>query len=208
MSDGSGPRQLSEDGFDAENPTAALDGGWIVYASANPEKFGIWRMREDGTSPQRVVAGDYVQAEVSNDGRWAAMLTLEPHNLRNVLHVVEVETGRLVPFEIQVNADRDRAIVPGRMRWVSDCALSKEPAIAFIGVDDAGRTGVFLQDFHPERDTSATRRPLAGFHDELTTESFDIAPDGSRVTLSMVEIRRRLMLAEGVHGVLAPRANR
>jgi len=202
MSDGSGPRQLSDDGFDAENPTAAQDGGWIVYASANPEKLGIWRLRADGTSPARVVAGDYFQAEVSNDGRWAAVLTLEPHNLRNVLHIVEVETGRMVGFEIEVKADRDRAIVPGRMRWVSDCALSTEPAIAFLGVDDQGRTGVFLQDFHPQQDTSATRRPLAGFHDELTTESFDIAPDGTRITLSLVEITRKLMLAEGVQGIL------
>ena len=47
-----------------------------------------------------------------------------------------------------------------------------------------------------------------GFVDELTTESFDIAPDGSRITLAMVEIRRKLMLAEGVSGVLAPRADK
>jgi len=201
MNDGSGARQLSDDGFDAENPTAAQGGSWVVYASTDPEDRGIWRMREDGTSPEQVIAGDYFQAEVSNDGRWAACLTLEPHNLRNLLRVVEVQTGRLVRFEIEVKADRDYAIVPGRMRWVSDCALSQEPAIAFVGVDDEGRTGVFLQDFYPERDTSATRRPLAGFHDELTTESFDIAPDGSRITLSLVEITRTLMLAEGVKGI-------
>ena len=206
-SDGSGARQLSDDGFDAENPTSAQGGDWIVYASTNPEKYGIWRMRADGTSPELALAGDYFQAEVSNDGRWIAVLTLEPHNLRNVLSVVELETGRLAPFKVDVKADRDHPIVPGRMRWVSDCALSQEPAIAFLGVDDEGRTGVFLQDFHPERDTSATRRSLAGFHDELITESFDIAPDGSRITLAMVEIRRRLMLAEGVGGVLAPRAD-
>ncbi|MDH3687830.1 MAG: serine/threonine-protein kinase, partial [Myxococcales bacterium] len=132
--DGSGARQLSDDGLDAENPTAAPGGDWVVYASANPEKFGVWRMREDGTSPEMVVAGDYVQPEISSDGRWAGILTLEPHNLRNVVRFVEVETGRLVPFEIHVRADRDRAIVPGRMRWVSDCALSQEPAIAFVGV--------------------------------------------------------------------------
>jgi hypothetical protein len=89
---------------------------------------------------------------------------------------------------------------------VSDCALSQEQAIAFVGVDDQGRTGVFLQDFDPERDTSATRRPLAGFHDDLITESFDIAPDGSRITLSFVEITRKLMLAEGVNGIQMPTA--
>jgi len=202
MADGSRPRQLSNDGFDAENPTAAQGTDWIIYASTNPENFGIWRMRADGTSPELVLAGDYFQAEVSNDGRWIACLTLEPHNLRNVLSVVEVESGRLLPHKIKIKSDQDHAIVPGRMRWVSDCALSKEPAMAFLGVDDQGRTGVFLQDFDPERDTSSTRRPLAGFHDELTTESFDISPDGTRITLAFVEITRKLMLAEGVKGIL------
>ena len=53
------------------------------------------------------------------------------------------------------------------------------------------------------------RHSLAALiHDELITESFDVAPDGSRVTLSMLEIQRKLMLATGVGGVLAPRTER
>jgi hypothetical protein len=120
-----------------------------------------------------------------------------------VVRVVEIETGRMLPFQILVPnlSNGGDFISLGRMRWISDCALSPGPAIVFVGVDDAGRSGVFLQDFDPERDTSATRRPLAGFHEDLLTESFDIAPDGTRITLSFVEITRKLMLAEGVQGI-------
>jgi len=201
--DGSRARQLSRDGLDAENPNVAPNGEWIVYWSANPEKLGIWRMRMDGTDPEHLLVGNYLQSEVSDDGRWAAFILQEPQKLRNVVGVLEIETARLLPFQILVHnhGNAGDSITLGRMRWVAAGALSEGPALAFTGVDDAGRTGVFLQDFDPENDTSATRRPLAGFHEDLITESFDIAPDGSRITLSFVEITRKLMLAEGVQGI-------
>jgi len=206
--DGSATFQLSDDGFDAENPCAVRGGQWNVYWSANSEKLGIWRMRPDGSSRERIVEGNYLQTAISDDGRWAGFIAQEPHNLRNVLHVVEIATGRLLPFEIPIetNVNREDSITSGRMRWISSCDLSQGPAIAFLGVDDQGRAGVYLQDFDPQRDTSATRRPLAGFDDDLVTESFDISPDGTRITLSMVEITRQLMLAEGVPGIRNPRA--
>ncbi len=209
-SDGSKARQLSDDGLDAENPCIASGGEWVVYWSANPEKLGIWRMRPDGTGHERLLAGNYLQTEVSDDGRWAGFIIQQPHKMRNVMHVVEVETGRLLPVNIPVSGDANRedSVTVGRLRWVSNCELSQEPAIAFIGIDDEGRTGVYLQDFDPEQDTSATRRPLAGFDDNYITESFDIAPDGSRITLSLVDVTRKLMLAEGVTGIRKPvRAN-
>ena len=167
-------------------------------------------MRPDGTSHEHLLAGNYLQTAISDDGRWAGFIIQEPHKLRNVLRVLEVETGRLLPFEIVVPEDTNRgeSVSVGRLRWVSDCALSQDQAIAFVGLDEEGRTGVFLQDFDPERDTSATRRPLAGFHDNLITESFDIAPDGTRVTLSFIEITRKLMLAEGVNGIQRPVARK
>jgi Serine/threonine protein kinase len=207
-SDGSGARQLSNDGLDAENPSVAQGGEWILYWSANPEKLGVWRMRPDGTSQERLAEGDYLQAEISDEGRWGGFILQEPHKLRNVLRVAEVETGRIVPFNILMPSDtnRDASVTIGRMRWVSGCALSQELAIAYVGLDDEGRTGVFLQDFDPERDTSATRRPLAGFQDDLITESFDIAPDGTRITVSYVEVTRKLMLAERVSGIQVPHA--
>jgi serine/threonine protein kinase len=208
-SDGSRARQLSDDGLDAENPTVAPGGKWILYWSANAEKRGVWRMRPDGTSHEQLVKGSYLQTDVSDDGRFVGFIIQEPHKLRSVLHFADAETGRLLPFEISVSADtnREETVSLGRLRWVSGCALSQSPAIAFIGLDDEGRTGVYLQDFDPEQDTSATLRPLAGFDDDLIVESFDISPDGTRITLSVVEVTRKLMLAEGVSGIQASRAS-
>ncbi len=205
--DGTGARQLSRDGIDAENPVTAPGGEWIVYWSANSTKDGIWRMRPDGSEATRIVEGDYVQSAMSPDGRWAGFLLPEAQNLRARLSVVEVETGRVVPFEIVVTggAGLTEVVLLGRMRWVAGNALSQGPALAFLGVDEEGRTGVYLQDFDPERDTTDTRRPIAGFYDRFAVESFDIAPDGSRITLALLEMRRRLMLAEGVTGVSAQR---
>jgi hypothetical protein len=37
----------------------------------------------------------------------------------------------------------------------------------------------------------------------LMAESFDISPDGTRITLSIFEVTRKLMLAEGVSGIQA-----
>ena len=78
-------------------------------------------------------------------------------------------------------------------------------AIAFVGLDEDGRSGVFVQDFVPDKDTRASRRKLAGFDPVLLTESFAIAPDGSRIVLSELEITRKLLLVEGVVGVVRPR---
>ena len=65
--------------------------------------------------------------------------------------------------------------VLGRSRWMPD-----GKAIAFVGLDDAGLTGVFVQDFVPGRDTTATRRKLAGFDPDYITETFAISPhDGA-----------------------------
>jgi Tol biopolymer transport system component len=199
-------RQLTQDGVDAENPVTSLGGEWIVYWSSNPAGDGVWRIRPDGSDAELMVEGDYVQSSVSDDGRYAAFLKPEAQNLRSRLRVVEIETGRLLPFEIVVSSGMtlNETVLLGRTRWISNNALSEGPALAFLGVDEEGRSGVYLQDFDPEEDTTATRRPIAGFDEHLLTESFDISPDGSRITLALLEVRRRLMLAEGLTGVSAP----
>jgi hypothetical protein len=73
-----------------------------------------------------------------------------------------------------------------------------------VGQDAAGRSGVFSQDFDPERDTSGSRRPVAGFSQEYWTESFGLSPDGARLTISTLEESSSIMLAEGVPGAMPP----
>ena len=71
-------------------------------------------------------------------------------------------------------------------------------AIAFVGHDERGRTGILVQDFAFDKDTTSTRRPLAGFSDDFVTESFAISPDGKRITISTIRQNRSLNLVDGL----------
>jgi eukaryotic-like serine/threonine-protein kinase len=197
--DGSGARQVSRDGADAENPTATPDGAWIVYGSGDPAKNGIWKIRPDGSGAARLVPGFYSNAEVSPDSRFATFVKLDIARPMNSIGAVEIATGRLIPFEIQAHyrlgPDASR-VQMGRSRWLPD-----GKAIAWIGEDENGRTGVFAQDFVPGRDTSSTRRKLAGFSPDYVTESFGISPDGRTLALSTLTRFGGLMIAEGVPDV-------
>jgi TolB protein len=200
--DGSGARQVTKGGKGAENPTMTRD-GWIVYTNddPDPEAIGIWRIRADGTAARRLLAGPHSNPEVSPDGRYALAVRFNRVALRNQIRVVEIESGNVVPFEIEIGYRLSAPnIVLGRARWMPDGR-----AIAFVGMDAQGRSGVFVQDFTPGRDTAATRRPLAGFSSAYVTESFGIAPDGRRLTLSTLEQSGSLMIAEGLPGVAPAR---
>ncbi|MHC4093931.1 MAG: TolB family protein, partial [Planctomycetota bacterium] len=195
--DGSSARQLTQDGADAENPTVTADGEWVVYWSANPEKLGVWKIRPDGSDATQLIEGPFMQPEVSPDGRYAAFVSIEVDTLRNFVRVIDVESGEVVPFAIEVPAPlRAPGIILGRVRWLPDGS-----AIAYVGLDERNRTGVFAQDFVPAGGTEQTRRPLAGFSPEFITESFGVAPDGKQIILSGIRRSFRLMLAEGVEGI-------
>ena len=71
-------------------------------------------------------------------------------------------------------------------------------AIAYVGLDEQGRTGLWVQDFSAEHDTAATRRRLIGFDGSGVHESFGISPDGKRILLSTLEQVRAIYLVEGL----------
>jgi serine/threonine protein kinase len=196
--DGSGARQVSHDGVNAENPTPTPDGQWIVYSSGNPAKAGLWKVRADGTDATRLFEGRVTLPEVSPDGRHALFRVFSGKYPAR-LHVVRLADGTVEPFEIRVDARRPTTVSLGRARWMPD-----GKAIAFVGQDDDGVTGVFTQAFSPGRDTSATRRPLAGFDPDVAAESFGIAPDGAHVVIAGWVQLFSLMAAEDVPGLLAP----
>jgi len=196
--DGSSPRQVTQDGLDAENPTMGGTGEWIIYWSANPDKLGVWKIRPDGTEATRLAEGPYLQPEVSPDGRYASYVLIELEELRSVISVVDTETGEIQPHSIEVPVRmQSSGIIYGRCRWLPDGS-----ALAFVGQDEEGRSGVYLQDFVPGTDTSSTRRKLAGFSSDFITESFGFSPDGKRVTIAALEPTQRLLLAEGVPGIV------
>jgi Tol biopolymer transport system component len=189
--DGSGARQVTHDGVDAENPTMTADGNWIVYGSSNPEGEGIWKIRPDGSDVTHLVPGAYALPEVSPDGRFA--IFTGTRGVNRVILAVDIETGEMVPFEIVLPLMAlDQVVVLGRSRWTPDGR-----AIAYISVDDKGHTGVFMQDFVPGQDTSRSRRPLAGFSPDFTTESLGISPDGKSIVISAMIDQQSLKLAQG-----------
>jgi Tol biopolymer transport system component len=193
--DGSEPRQVSSDGVDAENPTMTADGEWIVYVSGNTANLGVFRIRPDGSDATLLASGNFIVPEVSPDGRYA-LYALSALPRPAEVRVVEIETGETVDFRIEIPFSADSPNVTyGRSRW-----MHGGDAIAFLGLDDRGRPGVYVQDFAPGRDTASTRRPLAGFFEHDITESFDVSPDGTHVILATVQEARNVMLAEGVPG--------
>jgi hypothetical protein len=120
-----------------------------------------------------------------------------------MLKVVSAENGREVPFQIRLEMkERTAGYSLGRARWTPDGS-----AIAFVAQDDAGLHGVFVQDFAPGRDTTASRRPLAGFVPDEIVESFGFSPDGRTLAVAVREQESSLLLAEGVAGV-EPRTGR
>jgi Tol biopolymer transport system component len=77
-------------------------------------------------------------------------------------------------------------------------------AIAFVGQDEDGGSGIYLQDFVPGQDTAATRRKLGRFSPDIAAESFGVAPDGSRLVVAGWVQLFSLMEGEGLPGLLAP----
>jgi len=189
--DGTGAKQISRDGVDAENPTATPD-GWIVYNSFNTAKPGIWKVRADGTQATHLVKALTSLPEVSPDGRYVAYLA-DSLIARPKIRVARVSDGRDMGVEIPVSAIRRTSAILGRSRWMPD-----SKAIAFLAQNAEGINGVFVQDFVPGRDTSATRRELGGFDRERATESFGIAPDGKTMTVAGWEQLFSLFSIEGL----------
>ena len=198
--DGSGARQVTHDGVSAQNPMSTGDGQWVVYWSGNGDRTGVWKVRPDGSAPTFLAPADPAMTEVSSDGRYVLYPDQDRLNLRNVIRVIEVGSGRAVPFTIEVRYGMGApAIIWGRARWSPDGR-----SIYFIGQDDEGLSGVFAQDFVPGRDTVSSRRKIAGFSRDFITESLGISPDGARIVIATLEEQSAIMLADGVPGALPP----
>jgi len=195
--DGSDARQVTRDGVDAENPTATPDGRHIVYTSGNPKRLGVWRIRPDGTEDKQLVAGAALVPEIAPQGRHVLVVT-DGRQGGRVIRVADIDTGALLPFGIEVTwpPGASLQILYGRARWTPD-----GKRIAFIGANAEGRSGVFVQDFVPGRDTSASRRVVAGFARDVLTESLGMSPDGKSLVVSTLQEYASLTLAEGLAGL-------
>jgi TolB protein len=192
--DGTGVRQVTHDGVDAQNPTMTRDGQWIVYSTANPAHRGLWKIHPDGSGPQQLLANSSLRLpEVSPDGKLVVFAFEEGTAV--LLKVARIDDGSLLPFEIRLHPQRKAMPNVGRARWTPDGAK-----IVFTGQDAQGLDGIYVQDFVPGADTTATRKALAGFTPEWVTESLGVSSDGTRLVVSEAEWANSIYIAEGLSG--------
>jgi Tol biopolymer transport system component/DNA-binding winged helix-turn-helix (wHTH) protein len=195
--DGSGAAQVTHDGIEADNATMTADQQWLVYSSAHPRKGGIWKIRPDGTDAIQLVRGVGNNPEVSPDGVFALYITNPRPDLAEI-HFVRIADGTEVPGSIECWRRKRSDTALGRARWVPPANRGAAPAIAFIGQDENGATGVYLQDFVPSRDTSATRKPLRPFDPVAPIETMGVSPDGRTLVVSVADGTSSIMMASNV----------
>ncbi len=197
--DGTGARPLTTAGMDAENPALSPDGTTLLYGSLQRGWEGIWRVKADGGQPAPLVRGAWLQIpEISPDGRYVLFRDGRGAG-RRAVRVVQLADGAEVFAIVLDVADAEAGVETGRARWMPDGR-----GIAFVGLDERGVSGVFVQDFAPGKDTTATRRPLAGFDPGAPAESFGVAPDGTSVTIAARERLASLVVADPVPGASRP----
>jgi Tol biopolymer transport system component len=189
--DGTNARQVSHDGVDAENPAMTPDGAWIYYGSYSNDKAGIWKVKPDGTGTTKVFSGAGSGPSVSPDGRYL-LFPLTGNPSERSLKVLRTSDDSVVPFDVRIHLPRPTgSVVWGRTRWRPDGG-----AVAWVGQDEKGRSGIYVQDFRPGVDTSTTRRLLFGAETDRDTESLGFSPDGGKLVVAVVEQTQSIMRAE------------
>ena len=114
--DGTGARQVTQDGFDAENPTMSADGAWIAYSTANPAALGIWKIRPDGTEATHLLKGSYQLHELAPKTGWIAAISGQAASPTHPVKIIRLEDGSAIG-EIVIPG---RGANVGRSRWMSD----------------------------------------------------------------------------------------
>jgi serine/threonine protein kinase len=180
--DGSSPRQVSHDGFDAENPVVNPD-GWVVYASNQPQHPGIWKVRLDGSDPNLIVAGQAGWPDVSPDGKYV-LYHLVSDALHAIIRVVRLADG--TPIEYHSEGQRARFSGDGR---------------SIVYIQPGGRD-IVRQDFLSG--PGARVQVLLSASPDFITDSFHITPDGKSIVAAYAQTSRSLVLADGVPGIAAP----
>jgi serine/threonine protein kinase len=180
--DGSSPRQVSHDGFDAENPIVTSD-GWILYASGQLQHPGLYKVRLDGSDTKLVVSGPAAWPDVSLDDKYVLYHSVSGA-LQAKISVVRFPQGTAVAF--QAEGLRARFSADGR---------------SVVYIRNGGRD-IVRQDF-----LSGPGSPvhvLVPASPDFVTESFGMTRDGKNIVASWVQPSRSLVLADSVPGLSAP----
>ena len=198
--DASAPRQLSRDSLDAENPSVTPDNRWVLYSSANPAKAGLWRVPVAGGDGEPLLPGLTLIPDLSADGRHLSVIT-DVGTLSAKLSVFDLSERRLLGHAVPLH------VFPGTIQNGRSRITPDGSAVVYISGREDGRPMLL-------------RRPLSawttgvGRIDTLfagsteSIESFGLAPDGKRATVSVVDWLSGLTIAEGVNVIVPPKKSR
>ncbi|MCS7079914.1 MAG: protein kinase [Chloracidobacterium sp.] len=186
--DGTRGRALTAFNASAQNPTVSPDGRTIFFTVSDHPDYGLWRLGVDGADGRRLVADMPARwPEVSPDGRYVLYVTTMREGNGNAIRVVQATDGAQV-FSIETGLG---GLSHGRARWSPDGRH-----IAWVST--AGEVGVFMQEFRPGADTTATRRRLVGDIFGSPPESFAFSPDGRVLVVAASDDAPNLMLCAGI----------
>jgi serine/threonine protein kinase/Tol biopolymer transport system component len=95
--DGSGQRQLTNNGFRNFRPVVTSDGTFIVYVSDRAGSSNLWRMNIDGTSPLQLTTGTFeLDPSITADNQWVVYETTAPGETVAMLWKVPLAGGKPV----------------------------------------------------------------------------------------------------------------
>jgi len=182
--DGSSPRQVSHDGFDAENPIATPD-GWVLYATGQLQHPGLYKVRIDGSDTKLLVPGPVAWPDVSPDGKYVLYHTVSDA-MQAKIFVVRFPEG--TPVRFQADGLRARFSADGH---------------SIVYIRNGGRD-IVRQDFLSG--PSSPIRVLVPASPDFIAESFSMTRDGKNIVASYMQPSRSLVVADGVPGIAAPTA--
>jgi Tol biopolymer transport system component len=114
--DGTNRKQLTSGG-DEDLPRFTPDGKWVVYHSANRNKYSIRKVSIDGGEPQTLVSDWSTQPDVSPDGKQVACFARRDGATAWEILVVPIDGGApSATFSLPATVEPEW---PG-LRWTSD----------------------------------------------------------------------------------------
>jgi Tol biopolymer transport system component len=198
--DGSAPRQLSRDSLDAENPQITPDNRSVLYSSAHPAKAGLWRIPVAGGEGELLLPGLTLIPDLSPDGRHLSVIT-DVGTLSAKLGVFDLAERTLMNHPVQLHVTPG-TIQNGRSRITPDGS-----AVVYIYHREDGQPMLLRRPISAwKTGVGRTDTLFAGATESI--ESFGLAPDGRRATVSVVDWLSGLTIAEGVRGVVPPKRSR
>ena len=104
-SDGTGRREVIADGG---WPSFTADGAGLYFHSRRDGRWGIWRVRLDGSDPQRVTPREIevFPPRASADGKWLVASVRRGGGERRRVELIELASGKMTPAQQQAD---DRA---------------------------------------------------------------------------------------------------